>query len=238
MQWIHDPSHSNADNLNNVRRDSSRHFRNKQKAYLKAKIEELETNSKIKNIRDLYRGISDFKKGYQPRCNIVTDEKGDLVADSHSIVARWRNYFPQLFNLHGVKDVRQTEINTAEPLVPEPSASEVELAIGKLKSHKSPDIDQIPAELIKSGGKTIRCEIPKFIISITNKEELPEEWKESIIVPIYKKGDKTDCSNYRDITFVNYVQNFVQHPALKVNSICEGNYGGSSTWLSTQQVDY
>jgi len=48
-------------------------------------------------------------------------------------VARWRNYFSQLFNLHGVKDVRQAEIHTAEPLVPEPSASEVELAINKLK---------------------------------------------------------------------------------------------------------
>jgi len=81
----------------------------------------------------LYRSISDFKKGYQPRCNTVKDEKGDLVADSHSIVARWRNYFSQLFNVHGVKDVGQVEINTAEPLVPEPSASEVELAINKLK---------------------------------------------------------------------------------------------------------
>ena len=52
-----------------------------------------ETNSKVQNIRDLYRGINDFKKGYQPRCNIVKDEKGDLVADSHGIMARWRNYF-------------------------------------------------------------------------------------------------------------------------------------------------
>ena len=52
------------------------------KAYLKAKIEDLETNSKIKYIRDLYRGISDFKKGYQPRTNIVKDETGDLVTGS------------------------------------------------------------------------------------------------------------------------------------------------------------
>ena len=64
MRWIHDPSQSNVDDLNSVRRYASRYFRNKQKAYLKAKIEELETNSKIKNIRYLCRGISDFKKGY------------------------------------------------------------------------------------------------------------------------------------------------------------------------------
>ena len=65
----------------------------------------------------------------------------------------------------------------AEPLVPEPSAFEVELAIEKLKSHKSPSIGQIAAELIKKGGRTIRYQIHKLIVSIWNKEELPEEWK-------------------------------------------------------------
>jgi len=56
--------------------------------------------------------------------------------------------------------------------------------------------------LIKAGGRTIHSEIHKLIISIWNKEELPEEWKELIIVPIYKKGDKTDCSNYRGISLL------------------------------------
>ena len=126
MQWVQCPIQSNVDNLNTVSHDVSRHFRNKKKAYLTAKIEELETNSKIKNIRDLYRGNNDFKKEYQPRCNIVKDEKGDLVADTLSIVTRWRNYISQLFNVHGVKDVGQAEIHTAEPLVPDPSASDVE----------------------------------------------------------------------------------------------------------------
>jgi hypothetical protein len=89
--------------------------------------------SKNKNIRDLYRGISEFKRGYQPRINVVKDEKGDLVADCRSILARWRNHFPQLLNIHGVNDVRQTEVHTAEPLVPEPSAFEFEMPIEKLK---------------------------------------------------------------------------------------------------------
>jgi hypothetical protein len=121
MQWMQDPSQINVENLNKVRRDVRRHLRNKKKAYIKAKIEELETNSKIKNVRDLYRGINDFKKGYQPRTNIAKDEQGDLVADSHSILARWKNYFSQILNIHGVNDVRQAEIHTAELLVPESS---------------------------------------------------------------------------------------------------------------------
>ena len=107
--------------------------------------------------------------GYQPRTNIVKDEKRDLVADSHRILAMWRNYFSQQLNVHGVNDVRHTEIHTAEPLVPKPSAFEVELDIEMLNGHKSPGIDQIPAELFKAGGRPIRYEIHKRINSIWNK---------------------------------------------------------------------
>jgi hypothetical protein len=117
-------------------------------------------------------------------------------------MVRWRNYFSQILNEHGVSDVRKAEIHTAEPLVPEPRAMEVELAIQKLECHKSPSIDQIPADLIKAGGRTIRCAIHKSIIAIWNKEVLPQEWKESVIVPIHKKGNKTDRNNYRSISLL------------------------------------
>ena len=54
-------------------------------------------------------GINDFKKGYQPTTNTVMSKNGDLVADSHSILARWRNHFSQELNVHGFNDVRQTD---------------------------------------------------------------------------------------------------------------------------------
>jgi len=74
-----------------------------------------------------------------------------LVIDSSSILGRWRNHFSQLLNVLVVNDVRQTEIHTAEPLVPEPGAFKIETAIEKAKRHKSPGYDQIPAVLIKAG---------------------------------------------------------------------------------------
>jgi hypothetical protein len=77
--------------------------------YLKDKINELVTNSKNKNIRDLCRGIHEFKKGYQPRSTLVKDENGDLLEDSYNILNRWKNYFSQLLNVHRVGDVRQLE---------------------------------------------------------------------------------------------------------------------------------
>ena len=196
MHWLQEPNQSNVDNLNNVRHEDSRHFRNNKKEYLKAKTHEIEIFSKIKNIRDLYRGISYFKKGYEPRPNITKDEKGDLVIDCHSILGRWRNRFSQLLNVLGANEVRQT----AEPRVPEPNAFEVETVIEKLKGHKSPGIDQTQAELVKAWGRTVRPEVHKLFNSIWNKEKLPEEWKESVIVPICKKGDNTYCSNYRGIS--------------------------------------
>jgi hypothetical protein len=100
--------------------------------------------------------------------------------------------------VHGVHDVRQMDIHTAEPLVPEPSLVEVEIAIGKLKSYKSPT-DHIPAELIKAGGEILYIEIHRLICSIWKKKELPQKWKESIIILTHKKGHKTDCNNYRGI---------------------------------------
>jgi hypothetical protein len=123
LQWLQHQSEINGDNLNNVRREASRYFRNKEEEHLKDKINELATNSKNKNIRDLYKEINE---------------------------------------------------------------------IAKLKKYNSPGSDQIPA-----GGEMLLPAIHKLINSVWNKEELPDQSKESIIVPVHKKGDKTDCNNYR-----------------------------------------
>jgi hypothetical protein len=76
--------------LNNTRHEDSRHFRNTKWEYLKYKINELVTSSKHKNVRDLYEGINELRRGYQPRSNLVKDENSDLLADSHSILNRWK----------------------------------------------------------------------------------------------------------------------------------------------------
>jgi hypothetical protein len=81
----------------------------------------------------MYRGINEFKKGYHPRFNIIKDEDGNLPVDPQNVLNRWENFFNQVLNVHGVHNVRQMHIHTAEPLVPEPSLVEVEIAIGKLK---------------------------------------------------------------------------------------------------------
>jgi hypothetical protein len=76
LQWLQDSREINGDNQNNVRREASRHFRNKKRQYMKDRINELATNSNNKNIRNLYRGINEFKRGYQARNNLLKGEGG------------------------------------------------------------------------------------------------------------------------------------------------------------------
>jgi hypothetical protein len=123
----------------------------------------------------------------------VKDENGDLLTESHNILNRWNNYFSQLLNVYRASDVRH--IDTVEQLVPDPSPFEVEIAIAKLKRFKLPGNYQILAELIQAGGEILFSKSHELINSIWNMEKFPFLW-ESIIVPVPKKGDKTDLITY------------------------------------------
>jgi hypothetical protein len=149
----------------------------------------------------------------------VKDEKGDLLADSNNILNMWKNYFSQLLIAHNVSDVRQIEVRTAEPLVPDSSRLEVEIAIAKLKRYKSSGSDHIPAEIIQAGAKILLSAIHKLINSVWNKEELPDQWNESIIAPVHKKGDKTDCNNYCGISLLSTSYNILSNILLSKLSL-------------------
>jgi hypothetical protein len=112
------------------------------------------------------------------------------------------NYFSQILNVHRASGVRQREIRTAEPLESEHRPFEAKIAIAKLKRYKSQGTDRILAELIQAGSEIVHSEIHELLNSIWNTEKLPDQWKESILIPIHKKGDKTDCSNYRGISLL------------------------------------
>jgi hypothetical protein len=162
---------------------------------------------------------------YWTRTTIINSKNGDNLAVSHCVVNRCWKYFSELFSTHGFYDVRQTEIRTAELLVPEPSAADVEMAMERLKRHTSPGIDQISAELIKQGvGKLVLSSI-NLLIQFWNVEDLPERRKESITLPIYKKCDKTDCFNDRGVSLLRSTYKIFSNIIFNVNSIRGGNIG-------------
>ena len=86
------------------------------------------------------------------------------------------------------------EIHTAEPKIRNPTFEEIIEAVNKLKNKKSPRVDSVTAELVKNGGEALHRQIHKQIVAIWKKELILEEWKDSIIIPMFKKGDKMNCN--------------------------------------------
>ena len=91
-----------------------------------------------------------------------------------------------------------------EDLEPPALLSEVEHAVSKLKTGKSPGLDGIPAELIQSTGQHEMEALHQLCISIWATCEWPEDWKIHVFVMLYKSGDPKQCSNYRTIALISH----------------------------------
>jgi hypothetical protein len=187
-------------------------------------------SSKQTKVLKTYQGINEFKKCYQCKTNFIKDENGDLLADSNNILNRC--FFCKLSNIHSINVVRDTEIHASETLVPEPSSSEVVIDIEKVKKYKWPGIGEITAALIQAGGNTFCSEIIKLTMSVKNKEKLPQQWKEAIIVPIYEKDARTSCSINGGMSLFPTTYKILSN-VLFVNLIRRQNCRGSSVWISS-----
>jgi hypothetical protein len=217
LQWLQEPSQIKGDNLNNVRRENSINFKKKKSEYLEDKVNELATHSNNKNIRDIHRGISEFKKGYQPGTNLLKDENGDLFTDSHNSLSERKNCFSQPSDVHRAS--YKIELCTAEPLLPDPSLFEVKIVVTNVKIYTSLGIDQILAELIQAGGETVPSRIHKLINSIWNKEELPEPWKSLLLYQFTIRAIKLSVVNYRGISLLSTSYKMFLVLFVKVKSI-------------------
>ena len=102
--------------------------------------------------------------------------------------------------------------NHNHQVVPPPSFNEICYVINNLKINKAAGSDNICPELIKYGGRTLKQKLHNLIIKIWNEEQLALHWKEGIIMPIFKKGDRLNCNNYRPITLLNIAYK-IQGPA-------------------------
>jgi hypothetical protein len=117
-------------------------------------------------------------------------------------------------------DIRQIEICTTDSLVPDPSSTDVDIAIINLKLYKSPGIAQIPSELIQTGLDTLLSDIYRLIIS--NKEELSDQWKKSIIVQIYKNSSETDYNKYSGTSLLSTL--YIILPAIFLSRLSTRTY--------------
>ena len=131
--------------------------------------------------------------------NVIKDQIGELLPDQVKIKERWREYFSNLLNVENARE-QLGEVPAVEVPVQEISREEVKKAIESMKKGKAAGCSGLPIDLIKHLGESGVDMTHEILKRVWEEEQMPEEWKKSEIVPIYKlKGDPLECGNFRGI---------------------------------------
>jgi hypothetical protein len=152
-----------------------------------------------------------------PVSEVIRETSGDIITDQNRRVTRWAEHFESLLNrpppalsreansFHGFLDVSE------EP----PSLQEVSNAIRAIRSNSAPGDDGIPPSLWKSGGTVLAKRLCALIRKIWVTETIPDDWKTSVIIPLFKKGDRTVCNKHRGISLLATAYKIMESVMLK-----------------------
>ena len=210
------------DKYKESRKKANKIIRKNKKAYLKTEIENIEQLSNQNDNRKFYQAVKKMNKGFQPRLDICKSKDGNILGETQEIMNRWHEHFEEVYNDNRDIETERIQYSTAEIEVEPPDLIDIEIAIKKQKNNRAPGEDQIVAELIKAGGQSIVRVIHKLIVSVWNKEEMPKDWNTGLICPIFKKGDKQECKNYRAITLLNIVYKILSNIIMeRINQYAE-----------------
>ena len=131
----------------------------------------------------------------------IKDKGGRTLSENDEIKERWRSYFCHLMNVENERvdrDVEPEEESGEGKYVV--TQDEVEAALRRMKEGKAVGPDDIPVEAWKCLEEIGVKFLTNLINTILETERMPEDWRESTLVPINKgKGDIQDCGNYRGI---------------------------------------
>lgn len=154
--------------------------------------------------RMLY-GLIRSKRTERTITKLVKKEDGDLLTHPEEIKRRWKEYFDNLLNVNnctGEIEAIQCEDSTTEDDI---TMLEVEVAVQKMKMGKATGMDEISIEMIKAAGPLGMQWLYRLLKCVWKHKCVPEDWKKGIIIPVFKKGDKKVCGNYRGITLISQV---------------------------------
>ena len=164
----------------------------------------MESLNEANESRKFYHAVNMMKKGYQPKLTACKDRHGQLIEDEGQVLERWAEHFSTILAGDGTEETLEApNPNIPDPLLEEPSIEEVNGVLKTMKNNKAPGDDLITAELLKHGGPELEKKLHELMCLIWRTESMPEEWRLGLIVPVFKKGDKLQCSNYRGITLLN-----------------------------------
>ena len=188
-----------------VDREVKRSIKKDKGDYIDDLARQAETAAGQGNLRDLYLVTKKLTGKFQQTDKPVMDKNGNPLTTTKEQLKRWAEHFRELLN----RPTRDSppDIPPAETELPiscdKPSKTEIKKAIMTLRSGKAAGPDEIPAEAIKADIETAVQMLYSLFSKIWEKEEVPAQWKEGIIIKLPKKGDRRDCSKYRGIMLLS-----------------------------------
>lgn len=184
--------------------DKYKVIRNRVNQAIKELKEQYWENFSISMEHDLYGGQKKVWKMLRKRKRPVNEEVQVATISEE----QWTTYFKELYTekvFDETNPVNVTETIIGTPENTEITSEEVVLAIKGLKNRKAPGVDDINNEMLKNGGAVVIHELTTLFNKIIRERKVPEEWRSSITVPIFKKGAKKEPKNYRGITLLSAV---------------------------------
>ena len=168
--------------------------------------EEAETAGRNNCSGDLYQLIRKIA-GQRRNMTTIKDKEGKRLVNEDEVLERWREHFEEVLNVPR-PDIPLPEIDQAPEVITSIETgdiliAEIKRAIHRLKNGKSPGIDAISAEMLKCSENDAVKQLHLLFNSIWKDQCVPEDWKKSLIVKVPKKGDLTECDNYRSISLLS-----------------------------------
>ena len=187
-------SHLNSEFQRIARRDK--------KGFLSDQSKEIEENNRMGKTRDLFKKIRDTKGTFHEKMGTIKDRNGMDLTEAGDIKRRWQEYTEQLYkkDLHD-PDNHDGVITHLEPHIPE---CEVKWALGSITTNRDSGSDGIPVELFQILKDDAVKTLQPIYQQIWKSHQWPQDWKRSVFIPIPKKGNAKECSNYCTIALISH----------------------------------
>jgi hypothetical protein len=168
------------------------------------KLEHIESTRDSRNTREHFKSIKEVRGAFQPKQNIVKDRNGNNIVEQQKVQDSWRDHFEELLNRPDpVEPVVGNGEEREDDVMNDPTVEEIVALINKLKNNKAPGEDEVTGEWLKCAGREMQERLAGLLLSMWQAERIPDRWKEGIVIPLHKKGDRNTYGNYRGISLLD-----------------------------------
>ena len=199
-EWFQQRTTETREDYYAKKKEAKRIVAEERRKWMEKWTEMMEEDSKG-NKRVLYGMVKGRRKGITEN-PIMQDENGKEVYDLDKLKTMWKTYFEDLLNPDWTVEEEMAEEKENEESEEDLTWAEVEAAVQSMKSGRAPGIDEVTVETIRAAAEVGKQWLYRIMRSVWKERKTPTDWKKGIIVPIFKKGNRKVCSNYRGVTLM------------------------------------